>query len=67
MGEFAKLADKIMASGQKLVTSNHLRYVISPAERDRIVAALRGADSLRALAELPPRHAVSSQKDSGNG
>jgi uncharacterized protein DUF551 len=43
--EMLELANKIAASGQKLVTSNHLRYVISPSERDTIVALLRSAAS----------------------
>jgi hypothetical protein len=39
--ELLELANGLMTNGQKLVMSNHLRFVMSPTERDMIVTALR--------------------------
>jgi len=36
---------------------------LTPMQRDMIVAALRGADALRALASLPPKHPDHSPKE----
>jgi hypothetical protein len=55
MTDFLELADQIVARSQRLVMSDAFRVIISPKEREMIVAALRGADALRALADLPPR------------
>lgn len=33
-------------------------FAMTEKDRDLILAALRGADALRALADLPPRHPV---------
>lgn len=67
MSEFSELANKIMANPQRLVMSDAFRLVVTRNEREMIVAALRGADALRALADLPPqvKVAVSSQPERG--
>lgn len=55
MSDFLELADQIVARSQKLVMSPAYRIIVSPKEREMIVAALKGADALRALAEMPPQ------------
>lgn len=54
MADFLELADQVVARSQRLVMSDAFRIIVSPKERDMIVAALRGADALRSLGELPP-------------
>jgi hypothetical protein len=55
--EFAKLADEYQAGFDKCLASGYEEFSSEEFQRERrmVIAALRAASALRALAELPPR------------
>ena len=58
MSKFLELANMFESIGSTddQCAGEYVRLgFVTVAERDMIVAALRGADALRALTELPPR------------